>query len=119
LEALSRAPSPVMFAKSKGNPPSENRTSKLGRNIYKGGRHETVHIGNSGWEPDHWHGGRGRELVRLKRQREGAEREPAAIRLLPPTAAADRHWTHEEANGAAGTRPQARQESLLKSSEPD
>src|SRR4026208_1728467 len=61
------------------HPPSKKGTSELGRNIYKGGHHETVHIGNSGWKPDHWHGGRGRELVRLKREREGTEREPAAI----------------------------------------
>ena len=103
------------------HPPSENGTSKLGRSICRntesvtprGGDHETVCIGRAAWELSHWHSGRCGKLVRLKRQREGAEREPAAIRLLPPTAAADRHWTHEEANGKAGIGSPAWQESVL------
>ena len=85
------------------HPPSKKGTSELGRNIYKGEHHEAVCIGRAAWELGHWHGGRGGEFVRLKREREGAEREPTTIRLLPAAAAADRHWTHEEANGAAGT----------------
>src|SRR5688572_23969834 len=78
---------PLCETASKGKALS-SKNSELQKS---GGHHETVHIGNSVWKLDHWHGSRGGQPIRLKRKRRRAEREPTTIRLFPAATAAARY----------------------------
>src|SRR5512146_2479503 len=101
---------PSQVAAGDHPPYARTGTSKLGRNICKGGHHETVHIGHATRESGHRHGRRGGQLLRLERKREGTSRERATIRLLPAAATVPGYEQQAQTDGAAGIGSEAGQE---------